>query len=232
MKERPILFSGAMVRALLDGSKTQTRRPVKWRHVDPGLNMQFSGLVAYSYVPGQSTLEAAVRNGMERRSQPTVCPYGVPGDQLRVKEAAWMWCERRPNGETKTGRQKWLYAPMPEAPVFYAADHPEKPTVSVVSLDTGNVWGWRLKIGRFLPAWASRIYLEIAALRVERLNACSVSDAMSEGVFTWWRETEQNASDHAAPPVIFRDLWESINGAGSWSANPFVWVVEFKRVMP
>lgn len=188
LKERPILFSAAMVRALLAGTKTQTRRIAKG---DP-----------FFYNPPRG-------------------PYGQPGDRLRVKESAWMWCERRPNGNTKTGRQKWLYVPMRGAPIHYAADHSKKPGIDVVSPETGNQWGWRLKIGRFLPAWASRITLEITGVRVERLQDISREDAAAEG----WNP----AVDVCSPLIWYAALWESINGPGSWALNPWVWVIEFRR---
>lgn len=226
MTERPILMSAPMIKAILAGTKTQTRRPVKWRGVESGLNLQFSGLsVERSY--DKWVLTSPTRDSHAYRSAPITCPYGLRGDRLRVKEAAWMWCERRPNGKTKTGRQKWLYVPMREAGIFYAADHPTKPTIGVVSPNTGNQWGWRLKIGRFLPAWASRITLEVTGVRVERLQDISEADAQAEGCgstvdyevgFTYVHE--------------YAELWKSINGPGSWDANPWVWVVEFKRVMP
>lgn len=156
-----------------------------------------------------------------------------PGDRLRVKEAAWMWCERRPNGTTKTGRQKWLYVPMRAAGIWYAADHRTKPNISVVSPDTGNEWGWRLKIGRFLPAWASRITLEITGVRVERLQDISEADAQAEGcALECMTPTGDDSGSAIYGPGGYLALWESINGPGSWDANPWVWVVEFKVVQP
>lgn len=238
MKERPILFSAPMVRAILAGKKTQTRRVVRlpadakqvryWAPpsgrsqpgwCDPGVNY---------WTPDSSG------EGDSNHVDP--CPYGQPGDRLRVKEAAWMWCERVPNGITKTGRKKWHYVPMREAPVHYAADRKTKPAINVVSPDTGNEWGWRLKIGRFLPGWASRIDLEVTGVRVERLNDISEADAVAEGI----QQCEGGAMDYLAndyaqgysPASSFRSLWQSINGADSWAANPWVWCVEFKRVKP
>lgn len=216
MKTRAILFSGPMVRARQDGRKTQTRRVVKGTALD-WLEQGFTPAFVADY-------------------QNRLCPYGQPGDRLRVKEAAWMWCERRPNGKTKTGRDKWIYVPMREAPIHYTADHPRRPAVDVVSPDTGNQWGWRLKIGRFLPSWASRITLEVTGVRVERLHDISEADAREEGVaydpgeggFFHVAGLAGCVSDSAVGS--FRLLWESINGTASSDANPWVWVVEFKRV--
>jgi len=205
MKTIPILFSGPMVRALQDGSKTQTRRVVKGTALD-WLEQGFTPAFVADY-------------------QNRHCPYGQPGDRLRVKEAAWMWCERRPNGKTKTGRDKWLYVPMREAPIHYAADHPRRPAVDVVSPDTGNQWGWRLKIGRFLPSWASRITLEVTGVRVERLHDISEADAMAEGV-----QNSLHLPGGRFAAENYAHLWWTIHGDGSWESNPWVWVVEFKRM--
>lgn len=229
MKERQILFSGTNVRAILDGRKTQTRRVAPISALD--IKHHTDGLVTWGVnfsKPVKGSL-ASYSGGLFTDTQARsiigamFSPYGQPGDRLRVKEAAWMWCERRPNGKTKTGRQKWHYVPMREAPIRYAADHPTKPTIDVVSPDTGNTWGWRLKIGRFLPAWASRITLEITGVRVERLNDISEADARAEGV-DWY------ASEDGFARFAFRRLWESINGTGSWDADLFVWVIEFRRI--
>ena len=234
MKERPILFSAPMVRALLAGIKTQTRRVVK-PQPQPNGGVGLQPLEPYCTSRGDwNWVLAATGHGT---GDPFPCPYGQPGDRLRVKEAAWMWCERRPNGTTKTGRQKWLYVPMRAAGIWYAADHRTKPNISVVSPDTGNEWGWRLKIGRFLPGWASRITLEVTGVRVERLQDISIEDCKSEGAWGPDKSIVDKVAQHfgidilaANPYLAYRMLWESINGPGSWEANPWVWVVEFKRL--
>lgn len=195
-----ILFSAAMIRALIAGRKRVTRRIVRqgvWRLVDG--------------------LPKAAIGGDPK------CPYGEPGDLLRVKEAAWMWCERVPNGQTRTGRPRWRYVPMRGAPVYYAADHPSRPAEQVPSADTGNHWGWHLKIGRFLPAWASRITITLKARRVERLQEITEGDAELEGVgfpLAW----EGPDSPYR---TAFSRLWEAIHGADSWAMNPYVWVISF-----
>ncbi len=220
MRERPILFSAAMVRSILAETKSQTRRAMnpQPRRVDGGV--PFGDAPAWAHAePGSMVMR---------------CPYGKRGDRLRVKEAAWMWCERRPNGKTKAGRDKWLYVPMREAPVRYAADLPARPAVAVVSPDTGNQWGWRLKIG-LLPAWASRITLEVTGVRVERLQDISEEDAIAEGIYCL-----QNgqylpmrggfSGGCLTARTAYSHLRNEINGAGSWEANPWVWAVEFRRI--
>ncbi len=210
MKERPIIFSGPMIPPILADTKTQTRRIVK----HPGLRD-----LSYIVDVGDGVW------GDEEGDVQAPCPYGVPGDRLRVKESAWMWCERRPNGLTKTGRPRWQYVPLRSAPVHYAADWPWPPTVAVVSPDTGNTWGWRLKIARFLPAWASRITLEITDVRVERVQEIGEHDAIAEGVSGWVKDERcETARDG------FRLFWKSLHGDGSWAANPWVWGIGFRKV--
>lgn len=227
MKERPILFSAPMVRAILAGTKTQTRRVVNGQEQWP------TNTHHITFLSTRGTALAVDSNRTTWRPE-IRCPYGQPGDRLRVKEAAWMWCERRPNGTTKTGRQKWLYVPMRAAGIWYAADHRTKPNISVVSPDTGNEWGWRLKIGRFLPSWASRITLEVTGVRVERLLDITNDGIKAEGLDDDPRIVSGEIEGSMLTPfgrrVAFEDLWKSINGPGSWEANPWVWVVEFRRL--
>lgn len=162
MKERPILFSGPMVRAILDGRKTQTRRVVKPRQ---GMLDDWTGLP---------------------------CPYGKPGDRLWVRETCYF---EQPHGE-----------------VIYRAD-----PGSEKALDP-EFTGLRWRPSIHMPRWASRITLEIVNVRVERLQDIRVDDARAEGVTAKW------------PVHGFRNLWQSINGFGSWDANPWVWVVEFRNM--
>ena len=223
MKERPILMSAPMVRAILAGTKTQTRRVVKPQPA----NLRIGGACSYDEHGQWVWLDGRDGSIVSRVGR---CPYGIPGDRLRVKEAAWMWCERRPNGKTPAGRDKWLYVPMREAGLFYAADHPQRPAISVVSPDTGNQWGWRLKIGRFLPAWASRILLEVTDVRVERLQDISEADAVAEGCQPRQPLTASGIVIPGQWRLGYRDLWGQINGPGSWDANPWVWCVSFKRI--
>lgn len=200
MKARPIPFSALMVRALLQGHKTQTRRVAKnVRNVSDSLF--------------ESDLPLALISN---------CPYGQVGTQLYVKEAAWMWCEREPDGISERGNPQWHYVPMTDAPVFFQADHPQKPERSIDSPNTGNKWDWRLKIGRFLPCWASRLTLEITDVRLERLQDISEADAIAEGVPPL--PAGKSARDW------YRSAWEKLHGNGAWQQNPWVWVIEFERI--
>lgn len=226
MTERPILFSAPMVRAVLAGTKTQTRRVVRWKGMDAGLNAGFSGLSAAHYCTDAPQHGWALysRDGAARwqtRTAATHCPYGVPGDRLWVREAHALenryrnvWCRYRADD---------AHCAVP-APAFVEIARP----------------GWRPSIHMF--RWASRITLEVSDVRVERLQAISEADAIAEGVepipdtgpvagpnrFSIYIE----GGWHNAPTAAgtYGMLWDLINGAGAWDANPWVWVVEFKRL--
>jgi hypothetical protein len=199
MKERPILFSAPMVRALLDGTKTQTRRIVK---------LTDSGRVKEPGSPRNWHPEDPYASA--------ACPYGAPGDTLWVKET-WnssnQWNVMKPTD-------------MPEgAPIFYGADYD--------AAGLRNCGPWRPSL--FMRRWMSRITLEVASVRVERLHAITEADAKAEGVEQWndgaWYCGVQGFMGYESPVGAYRELWESINAKRApWASNPWVWVVEFRRV--
>ncbi|HFT4734949.1 TPA: hypothetical protein ACQTXM_006576 [Pseudomonas aeruginosa] len=206
MKERPILFTGPMVRALLEGRKTATRRiakPVK--HPDLG-NI---------YAPGALVLEREPQHVIDR-----ACPYGQPGDRLWVREA---WA---------ADAQVDAIAPSDLSqgePIWYPAD------LSVRQTGCSMISKGRVRPSIHMPRWASRILLEITAVRVERLQDISKEQAKAEGVRDVGEgsfDVEDSKHFAADPRESFASLWSSINGESSWDANPWVWVVEFKRVTP
>jgi hypothetical protein len=208
INERPILFKSEMVRAILEGRKTQTRRVVK------GLALDW--VEQYGFTP-----EFVVN------PENSLCPHGQPGDRLWVRETfSGPYCMDEIDGLPAMPPRQWSI----ETPIWYWADG--EPTYG----------DWtKPKPSIHLPRWASRIALEITGVRVERLQGISYADAQAEGVQTetadpWFYHisTERNVYDFAAdePQGSFRKLWESINGPGSWKENPWVWVIEFKRVQP
>jgi len=210
MKERPILFSAPMVRALLDGSKTQTRRVVK--QLDPAMGACTTGNdglpmpVCWAY--GGPVLH---------------CPYGKPGDSIWVRET-W-YCDH-------FEVQKGPYLEVPEAHelLVYRADN-ERPYEAEQPV-------WRPSI--HMPRWASRILLEIVSVRVERLQDISDADIVAEGIDMAALAESQDRFDivckgtgadgRATERTTWRDLWESTGG--DWEANPWCWAITFKRVTP
>jgi hypothetical protein len=213
VKERPILFSGPMVRAILAGQKTQTRRIVKpqpeaWKHDTEGWELLRS--------PNHRSL-------FPDSFAKAYCPCGRAGDRLWVREA-WSVVphvtEDGPKNKAKgdgtgvTWRAAW----------------------------DGNPSGFKWKPSIHMPRWASRINLEIIRVDVERLQDITNLDcnaegitpigkgiAMPDGSFAQAGRYESKAS---TVRQLFSGLWESINGPGSWDLNPWVWVVQFKRVSP
>lgn len=212
MKERPILFSGPMVRAILDGRKTQTRRVVKLpphiKHHELDLTRMQDG-----YPDGVRPIWG---DDEEPNLFSTRNPFGKPGDHLWLKET---W---RQYSRSECACYDDCQCP-PSGTVFYRADHDEEIK-------------WRPSI--FMPRWASRITLEITGVRVERLQEISEEDAKKEGIESeggdpkMWKSYNPKLGWLSVddPAMSYRTLWESINGPGSWDANPWVWVIEFRRV--
>ena len=209
MKERPILFSGPMVRAILEGRKTQTRRVVKPQPVFDGYWWSCGDYVC--------NREQEFRAGMPHFVKHS---YGTVGDRLWVRENGW----ERPERTEKMmheGADTWL-------PYYYDADG-----LDSTDHEQFKSWGFKRRPSIHMPRWASRITLEITGIRVERLQEISEKDARSEGVDTMrdMRFAAALGNLHSgACRLNFIDLWQSINGPESWSANPWVWVIEFKRV--
>lgn len=233
-KERGILFSGEMVRALLRDvdPKTMTRRLAKVRET----SAQIPPRVIASWLPIVGDSQRCIVPGNDGSWPADVakaCPFGVPGDRLAVKEHAWIWCERVIDGTTPKGRPKHRFVPVGKH-VVYRADS-DKPTHRI---DEHPARGWRLKLGRYLPRWASRIDLEVTAVRVERLQDMTGADAIAEGVtpndFPYLADDATRlAYIHSDAYRLFADLWESINGKRApWATNPWVWVVSFKLLPP
>lgn len=205
MKERPILFSAPMVRAILSGQKTQTRRVVK----PYGAHHLF----AFLDLPGNPTGEWAWCSSSHVVSKHIRCPYGQPGDQLWVREAWGKRVVRDACGGTGEF-------------VVYRASNPDAVYCTSAS---GNSIPVKWKPSIHMPRWASRIQLEIIAVRVERLQEISFSDAYAEGV----TEVKPHLKDIPACSEhrhAYEDLWVEINGTGSWNTNPWVWVIEFKVI--
>lgn len=209
MVERPILFSAPLVRAILDGRKSVTRRVVK--EFDGGINFvrQITDATDFDICknPKDTRLLWEGRTNESLRGFNRIarvrCPYGTPGDRLWVREAHHLTSSNI---------------------AIYRADYPANAHARrLENIPPESEIRWRPSI--YMPRWASRILLEVTDVRVERLQAISYDDVEAEGVSIgggWgWID------DWAA-------LWDSINaGRGyGWDADPWVWVVSFRRVQP
>jgi len=185
VKERPILFSGAMIRALLSGAKTQTRRIVKPQPPDHAIEV--FDWRAPDIAESAKANEGCYYNDMDGLHFHCKCPYGSIGDRLWVRES---WAPMS------------SFDPSPETGAVYKADdHPSQKCIPV---------RWTPSI--HMPRWASRITLEITGVRVERLNEISQPDIAKEGIDC---HPTSNMRTQAEYQGQFRSLWESINGAGS-----------------
>lgn len=225
MTERPILFNAEMVRAILDGRKTVTRRSVRLpRARDSFVVLDHGGgWWPYQSDDGESEL---CTDGMEH---PYTCPYGKPGDRLWVRET---WCDVNLSGAPGIAfRADGDVRDLMDEPsfindgVFNYDDERVKPySFAVWSEDLmGGVEGrWRPSI--HMPRWASRILLEVTDVRVERLHEITIGQICKEGLARSMYEfiPVTTAFD------VFAELWNSTGG--DWDANPWVWVIEFKRI--
>ena len=249
MDGKPILFSAPMVRALLDGSKTQTRRILKvpsgadFFSFDEAVDMEGIHHGPAAWFVDQDDLGLT----------PLFCPYGQPGDRLYVRENGW----ERPERTAKMmieGADTW-------EPYYYDADGIDHHEVADF-----KEWGFKRRPSIHMPRWASRITIEITDVRVEMLQDISGADARAEGCKAspfpgpWWqgyRDMGDGSLSHQqsigeTPPDwmiepkrmrdhshldlsaidAYRALWMRINGPGSWALNPWVWAVAFKMVKP
>ncbi len=202
--ERPILFSAPMVRAILAGTKTMTRRVIKPqpdRIHDGEPYWNIGGYRAYQVRSAKDILRMGTNN-------PLVCPYGTVGTRLWVRES---WAYETDFG-TATGS------------VLYRADGDHRETERGQPTDR-----WRASI--FMPRWASRITLEITSVKVERVQDICEEEAVSEGAAFCNHGVEHDGRHYRCG---FRVLWDSLNderGFG-WDKNPWVWCVSFRRVKP
>ena len=222
IKERPILFNAEMVRAILEGRKTQTRRVMafpgkRWELVEP--KKRFGRIVSKHPKKDKFGVFIHAPDPTFPENDIIVSPYGEKGDQLWVREK---W---RTNIEMDSMSPKHIElweaskgrGPLELVDVEYSA--------GMKDANDGKLKGrWRSSI--HMPRWASRIQLEVIDVRVEQVQDITEEDARNEGY------PGLSSSGYKSPTVWFWDLWDSINkerGFG-WESNPLVWVVEFKRI--
>jgi hypothetical protein len=213
MKERPILFSSEMVRAILDGRKTQTRRvvnpqpdmvtrkgePVAFKSIER-INPETREFEILTHVPGEPN---------KKYCRQIKCPFGQVGDRLWVRET---WADT-------------TYFDPNDGGFVYKATDP----------NWADMEGWKWKPSIHMPREASRLTLEITGVRVERLNNISEGDAIAEGIESigrgcWKDYRHQNNAPWCTSVYSFKSLWDSINSKKHpWANNDWVWVIEFKK---
>lgn len=226
IRERPILFSSEMVRAIIDNRKTQTRRilnpqPPEW--CDEGGWTMFTP-------PGSISF---------RGTHPTE-GYGEKFIKARFEQGMHLWVRENFRIHDADGTKRGI---------SYNADPEDS---AVTWLESGEPWESAIEamgidaFGKFepngvsrpsihMPRWASRLTLEVTRLRVERLQDISEADAMAEGIYNpradsgmWFTS---NGTDRFCNAITaYWKLWEEINGVGSWERNPFVFVIEFRKL--
>jgi len=219
VKDKGILFKAPMVRGILDDKKDMTRRLVQLPLKDPDTGCEIAGCEAKSILS----------------HLPALCPYGPVGRKLWVKET-WRAHEHADGTDG----------------ILYAADGTFIPIEN--TREAAERWVAARREGKkpgafrpsiFMPRWASRITLEVTGVRVERLQEISAEDAIAEGIpvskgvgaidgETCYGMTTNSGymRGRQGAIVAFQDLWQSINGPGSWEANPYVWVIQFRRIQP
>lgn len=226
MKERPILFSGRMVRAILAGRKTQTRRVIKdatgafWDHRGYDVTLDYFGITLWTHRESGDV----VTHGPK-----AWCPYGQPGDRLYVRES---WRGPHEHDDTKPRDIE------PGGDIRYEADGKARFWTDASSFyeqpaEAADGFG-KLRPGIFLPRWASRIELEITGVKVERLQDISEADVLAEGIEA---VENDNVRELLAVRTGARDRWAEgwnrINGKRpgcSWEANPWLWCLTFKNL--
>ncbi|AXT65662.1 TPA: hypothetical protein ACYU8D_003987 [Klebsiella pneumoniae] len=244
MKERGMIFNSEMVRAILDGRKTQTRRIMKVQPESNQLGLllitdstKHSDIGKYHWAESNAT-------GNHVRSKLFSSPFGAVGERIWVRET---WAT--------LGNEEGCYVDWEDnlckgdersAARIYRASCEQRPgDYGLWSIPDDAYWKPHTKEHKFegawrpsihMPRWASRILLEITDVRVERLNAISEEDARAEGIIDGGclncGEPEPCGCANPEPDATdaFAYLWQSIYGQDNWNANPWVWVIEFKRV--
>ena len=225
VRVRPILFSAPMVRAILDGAKTQTRRVVTLRE------FQASTTAGYDWT--WRNHRGCWEDYGTARFLRDCCPYGAVGDHLWLRET-WQHADWTEDGEpfvryrADDAVRFCADTPAGEALVDRWADLSDAANIAIDGKASDR--RWRPSI--FMPRWASRITLEITGVRVERLQEIAPEDCIAEGISP---DMETHAGQYWREDAVgqYRDLWDSLNAKRApWAANPFVWCISFKNVTP
>lgn len=241
MREKPILFSGPMVKAILDGKKTQTRRVIKQADMNIGIpkvyrdrvvsadGVEYQPLWATAIHPARDSGWIAWYPGdpgadftEHQYGQGFLCPYGAPGDRLWVRET---WCEADGDPAHDARIHEDLDEVGYRCTAFRADDWIDCPA------DDGR---WRPAI--HMPRYRCRLLLDVLSIRVERLQDISEADAQAEGAELTGDDEAQDGAPDAPRAESYRagfaSLWDVINAerGHSWASNPYVWVITFRKI--
>ncbi|HCE8859447.1 TPA: hypothetical protein NHV36_004673 [Klebsiella michiganensis] len=234
MTERGMIFNSEMVRAILDGRKTQTRRIVK---PQPDISSKDNLSGVWLDKPLNGLLLPKIQDIAIH------CPFGMSGDQIWVRET-WATLGNE-DGCCVDWEDNLCKGDERSAARIYRASCEQRPgDYSLWSIPDDAYWKPHTKDHKFegawrpsihMPRWASRILLEITNVRVEQLNVISERDAQAEGVAKlqggFWQHYQPSWTQHQlSARGSFVTLWKSIYGEESWNSNPWVWVIEFKRL--
>jgi hypothetical protein len=246
-RERPILFSGEMVRAILDGRKTQTRRVVKPQPTS-GHGLQ----PMWGTSPGENPVDFGEKylwrevgpDYPDDETDDRRCPYGQPGDRLWVRETwaasfywpmAGGWRQRQwrdvPAANRLPGDDTFVAFRATDSVHGCEGKRVDAVACGAADREDGSKWRWRPSI--HMPRWASRITLEITDVRVERVQAITADDCIAEGIAS--RGMDRNGPNIASALMYlddYKNLWDALNakrGYG-WDVNPWVWVLSFRNL--
>lgn len=230
-------MSGDNPNLILSDRKTQTRRIITRPEFD--------------VIPGKSVTVGPVfrvKNGKIGGGLTAndfsfcYCPYGVAGDLPYVRETHWRYGRWVKNGKTETGGQRWKFLCHRSSSISFVKPNPLT-NEKRINPKRGSGEGWYKRPSIFMPKSVARIWLEILKVRVERVQDISEEDAIAEGYwgsFATWEKTATKlptggwssgfGNTLQDPRDWYRHLWDSLHGKGSWESNPWVWVLEFKRI--
>lgn len=232
---KPILFNTEMVRAILEGRKSQTRRVVKL--LNSNCLDFFAGHADDTQGNSEDLMSRWEDKGLricsneypEEGSEIIKYLYGRPGDRLWVRETHYLYGRWQKNGLSKTGRQKWKFKALGKGVKYFDCSPNNIATKK-------NETGWFKRPSIFMPKWAFRITLEITDIRVERVREIKWQDALAEGIKAEYCCKRRDCACLGLPidnPVDeFKNLWNSINKKRgySWESNAWVWVRSFKQI--
>lgn len=242
--ERPLIYAGPMVRSVLSGTKTKTRRVMARQK-----QHEFTDYTLFGQ-RGHPADEAARRGSWanpwvaiehapdwpDGKDDQCFCPYARErGDRLWVRETYYAFGRWETRYSAKKGRDEWHFVDMTLEcghAYRYAADGDGLWPMPRRRQLAGATPEWWKRPAIFMPRAASRILLEVTDLRIERLQAISEADAKAEGVALDTSAAYLGAAAAAPYRHEFFKLWESLYGADSWDYNPWMWVIDFRRIKP